>query len=930
MTLPDRLSLVRSTKATGLRTVIDASAFGFTSYTTASFPDRVYTGLDAAERPPSVLHGEAEIDVDHIPTPLDYLVAPANDTGNAWPTETRKALRRFEAAWLLTEDRFRLLDASPVEPLAHQASLVEHILSSPSLQRVLIADEVGLGKTIEAGLIIKRLSERATSGIRVLYLTEARLVRNVIEEFERLGLRPREWSAQAEQALLTPDQSDPLVVASMHRAVVNSDRVAASGPWDVLIVDEAHHLSDWSEDGSDPQQRMRLCRRLIKDRLVPGGRVFLLSGTPHQGSEEKFKNLLRLLDEGGTTAGAKGRVIYRIKDDIRDWDGQPLFPRRQVNPPIQIDAGPEYGLWLGAVHELLTPQSGNRAAGWRRAQALQWCASSPQAGLAYLARLAIRAGFTRATLPALKDALAVLRPYRGGREDDSIEAVEAALMKAQEMMGEDVEEVFQDPRRGLGNVLRIGVDLVKNDALACKLEEVFKLLARHSNEKFVIFAQPVDTVYTLKNRLEAFLGPKSVSLIVGNQKPLERQNEIELFRSGDRRVLVSSRSGGEGINLQVARRLIHFDVPWNPMEMEQRVGRIHRYGSADTVVVDTLVLKDSREQRVLARSRARLGKIAADLDQDRVEVLFSRTMSLIPMEELAALMAGENFGPLTASDEERIDRLITEGYRNWTARDQEFRAKTERLRGLERGTATEADYRAFLVETLGATPVPGWKSQRFQTKEASEEPLLVEADADVLRLRDGTLGYVGRSAGIGLRNVDGDKGRPVALGLNFPKVAALVRDILGEGSGRSDGATSVRGAGVLRLPKTDWGSIVAELKLDDMFSDGALVLGYQQRLLDVGTSMQELGTHLHSWITSASGKGTRRLTSAEVAQVVRLSRAASPKITVPNGIAAAELRELERGFLRELGRQSAKDPFIGVFPLLALWMEPGARTTDAA
>jgi hypothetical protein len=752
---------------------------------------------------------------------------------------------------------------------------------------------------------------------------QARLVRGVIEEFERLGLRPREWSAQAEQALLTPDNSDPLVVASMHRAVVNSDRVGASGPWDVIIIDEAHHLSDWSEDGSDPQQRMRLCRRLIKDRLVPGGRVLLLSGTPHQGNEDKFKNLLRLLDESGEVGGARGRVIYRIKEDIQDWDGQPLFPRRQVNPPTQIDAGPEYGRWLGAVHELLTPSAGNRAAGWRRAQALQWCASSPQAGLAYLVRLAIRAGFTRATLPVLKDALAVLRPYRGGGRNDPIEAVEAVLMRAQEMMGEDADEVFRDPRRGLGEVLHIGINLVATDALGCKLIEVFRLLDAHPTEKFVIFAQPVDTVYTLLDRLESHLGPKSVSLIVGAQKPGERQNEIELFRSGNRRVLVSSRSGGEGINLQVARRLIHFDVPWNPMEMEQRVGRIHRYGSADTVVVDTLVLKDSREQRVLARSRARLGKIVADLDQNRIEVLFSRTMSLIPLEELAALMAGESFGPLTSDDEERIDRLITEGYQNWIVRDRDFRDKTERLRGLERGSASESDYRAFLVDTLGATAVTGWKAQRFQTQGTSGDPMLVESEADVVRLPDGTLGYTGRSPGIGLRNGVSNGARPVPLGLNHLSVAALVRESILEVSGRSD---PVHGAGVLRVAKAEWTATCQRLNLEHTYSSGGLILGYLRRMLDVGTSMQELGTDLNCWILTADGAVNSPLTSEQLASIVRLSRTGSPKITVPKELEAGALREFERTRLRDLGRQNASEPFVGVFPLLALWIEPGQST----
>jgi superfamily II DNA or RNA helicase len=922
--LRERLSLIRSPKAAGLRSVAEASAFGFVSYTTVALLDRLYVGLDTAERPPSVMHGEADIDVTHVSTPLDFLIDPSLQLNDAWPTETKKSIRRFEALWLLVEDRFRLLDAAVVEPLAHQASLVEHILSAPDLSRVLIADEVGLGKTVEAGLIIKRLAERSASPIRVLYLTEARLVRNVVDEFEKLGLRPREWSSQRQEARLVPDDSDPLVIASMHRAVVNADLVAASGPWNVIIVDEAHHLTDWSEDGSDPQQRMRLCRRLLRERLVPGGRVILLSGTPHQGSEERFKNLLRLLDEAGNAGGARGRVIYRIKDDITDWDGQPLFPKRQVNAPTDIDAGEEYSRWLTQVHELLTPYSGSRAAGWRRAQALQWCASSPQAGLAYLVRLAMRAGLTRRTTPVIARALAALRPYRAGSENDPVESVEAALMRAQEVMEDGAEEVFQDPRRGLNAVLQLGVALVEDDALKCKLDPVFAWLKAEADEKFVVFAQPVDTVYTLKYRLERELGRDAVSLIVGGQNAVQRDAEIDAFKTrSERRVLVSSRSGGEGINLQIARRLIHFDVPWNPMEMEQRVGRIHRYGSANTVIVDTLVLKDSREQRVLARSRARLGRIARDLDQDRMEILFSRTMSLIPMEDLAALMAGENFGPLTPDDEARIDQLITEGYHRWTERDREFRSKSEKLRGMDRGAATPAAYRSFLVDTLGAEPVAGWKRRAFKHAADDGAPVLSETVADVLKLPGGSMGYIGRDAGIGLSNGTGASAQLRSLGLNDPIVAELVRRAAGEDGAAKQPDASVNGAGLVLINDNEWKAFLGATGFAGV--GGGVLLAYLTRALDLGASMNEVSAGLHCWIVSPDARNSVRLPPVAVGQLLNSIRVPRTKRIRPTNLDAPALREFESECLRTLGRQAASDPFVAVFPLAALWLEPTAE-----
>ena len=174
-----------------------------------------------------------------------------------------------------------------------------------------------------------------------------------------------------------------------------------TGPWDIIIVDECHHLSDWAEGGGDPVEKFRLVRELANQQ-APGTRLILLSGTPHQGHPARFDNLLHLLkwpDE--ERANLRGRVIYRTKEDIRDWRGNPVFPPRQVNPPIVLDLGDEYRSWLEHIHHFYKPPAGSslglarqRAAGWRCAQALQWAASCPQAGVGYLVRQAIRSDWT--------------------------------------------------------------------------------------------------------------------------------------------------------------------------------------------------------------------------------------------------------------------------------------------------------------------------------------------------------------------------------------------------------------------------------------------------------------------------------------------------------------------------------------------------------
>src|SRR5262249_5068338 len=161
-----------------------------------------------------------------------------------------------------------------------------------------------------------------------------------------------------------------------------------------------------------------------------------------------------------------------------------------------------------------------------------------------------------------------------------------------------------------------------------------KLIADAGNEKIVLFAQPVETVWVVAKFLESRY-QESPAIILGDQSDDDRRKQVSQFqsRSGPQ-FLVSSRAGGEGLNLQSARRLIHLDVPWNPMELEQRVGRIHRFGSRKTVIVDTLVVAGSREVDMYRIARERLRLIASQLDPEQFETLFSRVMSLVPPAEL--------------------------------------------------------------------------------------------------------------------------------------------------------------------------------------------------------------------------------------------------------------------------------------------------------
>jgi superfamily II DNA or RNA helicase len=915
----DYPSIVHSHRHGGLRAVCGEFRFGFATYATLSLPDRLYLGLDEASRPRSFTQDEPAVDLPPLSTPLDVLLGSAWESFQAWPTETRRTVARLEALWLLTEDRYRRLDADKVDPLAHQVALVEHILSTPGLERVLIADEVGLGKTIEAGRIIERL-QAARPAFRVLYLTEARLVENVMEEFARLDLRPmpRRWTTDHPEARLMPGESDPFVVASIHRAVVNSNVVGKSGPWDMILVDEAHHITDWSEEGDSPQERMKLVRQLIRDRLVPGGRLILLSGTPHQGHGDRFRNLLRLLSEREDEGDARGRVIYRIKDDIGDWNGDPLFPIRQVNEPRSIVVSEHYHGWMAAVHTLLSPgPGGSRAAGWRRSQALQWCASSPQAGLAYLVRLALRSGITAAHSPPLVKAIAALRPFRGGPANEGLEALEERLRRAGGQIGEEVDVVFGGGRAPLEDVLQMGIRLITDDAFGQKLDALFDLLDLAPEEKFVVFAQPIETVYTLRERLEKELGPGTVAMIVGGQDDAVRDRQIQSFlNSRAVRVLVSSRSGGEGINLQVARRLVHFDIPWNPMELEQRVGRVHRYGGSQTVVVDTLVLGGSREERVLSRARMRLLRIVQDLDRSRQETLFSRTMSLIPLDELAAMMAGEDFGSWGVDENQRIDALVMEGFKRYQESELEFREHAVQLAAPEPGAATHSDLESWLIRATGAHPASGWRRWILTNDPGAREPVRHELPARLLELPTGHIVGVHPDTAVGLIAPDGLAARPVRIGLNDPWVLEQLRAAV-------DSEKPPSGAGLLLVLAEHWRSWFTGAGLPKSFEGGAFVLCYLIRRVSI-SDFREVETEMRWWMCSEEGADTSEVSSKDAGALLRLLREPRLKVRPPESMPVEALRSMHSVALAEVyaAEETAGALATGVFPLAALLIEP--------
>jgi superfamily II DNA/RNA helicase len=244
----------------------------------------------------------------------------------------------------------------------------------------------------------------------------------------------------------------------------------------------------------------------------------------------------------------------------------------------------------------------------------------------------------------------------------------------------------------------------------------------------VVFSQAVDTAYELEARLSA--EGFEVYRLTGDMPMDARSDAVRRFRTSGNpsRALISSAAGGIGINLQVARRVVHFDLPWNPMALEQRVGRVHRIGSTRTILVDTILLAGSREADVFARITNRLETIVADLSADPTEreALFRRILASLDPDRLRNIFAGDR----TLDD---VGAAVDEGRRAVEEADREMQTMAA-VTHEQRGRA-ELQHLLRFLQTAEADLVPV-RQEVFAVVVEDDAGVLqaVQKTADVLAL----------------------------------------------------------------------------------------------------------------------------------------------------------------------------------------------------
>lgn len=615
---------------------------------------------------------------------------------------------------------------SNVIPLPHQIHALSRAISGDRV-RYLLADEVGLGKTIEAGLVMRELKLRglvrrilvvSPKGIAAQWAAEMQTHFNEqfqlvmgedIGTLQRLasGVDQRNsvWS-MFDQVIVSLDSVKPIGkrrgwiperVAEYNR--IRFEDLITAG-WDLVVVDEAHRLGG----STDQVARYQLGKGLAEAAPY----LLLLSATPHQGKTDAFYRLMNLLDSDAfpdmDSASRKRVAPYVIRTEKRkavDGDGKPLFKRRrtQLAPVAWESRHHLQQLLYEAVTDYV--REGYNQALREKKRHIGFLMTLMQ-------RLVVSS--TRAIRTTLEHRLAAIKEDEQQASQRLAEwegdtNLPCALDEFYDMNG---QELLDELLKSHVSALQCEVSRVETlldmavrcehagpDAKAEALMDWLYELQAEENEpdlKVLIFTEFVPT----QQMLQEFLETRGISTVTlnGSMNMEERKQAQEAFRQSHR-VLISTDAGGEGLNLQFAHVIINYDIPWNPMRLEQRIGRVDRIGQHKTVRAINFVFKDSVEFRVREVLEQKLSVIfhefgidktgdvldsaqagemfeeaftSAILNPDDIESTVDHTVTRLRDEILQVRVASTIYGMSEEPDEEIAERLRYHPLPHWVER----------------------------------------------------------------------------------------------------------------------------------------------------------------------------------------------------------------------------------------------------------------------
>jgi SNF2 family DNA or RNA helicase len=506
-------------------------------------------------------------------------------------------------------------------PLVRDMELLEHQIRTAKtvLQRfhgkAMLCDEVGLGKTIEAGLIFAELRMRGL--IRnALVLTPPSLIEQWQGEMRRkfsIELTSHDNPAFKERGRDAWTEFD-YVIASIHTAKREPHRSAITARhWDLLIVDEAHHLRNRNT------MVWKLASELEKQYAL------LLTATPVQNNLDELFNLVTLLEPGLLRTAKqfqqhfvdkKDKLTPRNLDELHRLLSEVMVRNRRSNVGLQFTRR-----W--ARTERLLPTPGEQ---------------SLYEDVAGFIRPHLRKGdkgvFSRMALLSLQMAL--------GSSSPAAASTLHKLAETLRLTSEDRETLLGLARQAAG----------QSDST--KVNRLLELLQEFP-DKLVLFTQFRATQDMLQERLRS--AGHSVAVFHGGLARLAKEAAINQFR-GPARILLATESGSEGRNLQFAHALCNFDLPWNPMRIEQRIGRLSRIGQTHDIQIFNLVTAGTVEEAVLHLLQAKLNLF--ELVIGEIDMILGNLDEEREFEDLVADLWAEanDVGDFRKRMEDLGDRLI--------------------------------------------------------------------------------------------------------------------------------------------------------------------------------------------------------------------------------------------------------------------------------
>ena len=612
-----------------------------------------------------------------------------------------------EAEWISCAyqvDPLYAINCSITDVLPHQVEAVYSFMLVQPKIRFLLADDTGAGKTIMTALLLKELFFRKKIQ-RVLIVTPGGLTKQWQED--ELAAKFNLDFRLVNRGAFT---SEPNVFQTSDRVVCSIDficredvtGVLSQTSWDMIVFDEAHKLSAYESGGRAYESKRYSAAAVLSKRCT---HLLLLTATPHRGRKDTFKRLMQLIDEDifstdaattkrvrefqgsdeTNTAGQNKFFIRRLKEDMKDWDGNPLYTRRYTKTVSYELSSEEKHLYdevtdyLSAkkkdaaekrnVHVTLALQVMQRRLASsifairntleRRYKSLEKLACELQKGSTPFSRQKASHFDTEVFDIETLDEFDDLSDAQ--KDEFDSEMIDPSYVKYF-TTATDIKAIKEEARE-TKRLFDLANALYDKGSEEQKYVELKKLLVSQNvvsnqNEKLVIFTEHKDTLLYLEKRLKG--NGYSVATIHGGMNVDERKEAQSTFLSDEAQILICTDAAGEGINLQFCHLLINWDIPWNPNRLEQRMGRIHRYGQTQDVLVFNMVAANTREGKVLQKLLTKLDLIREQLGDDRVYDVIQDVLKGVPLESIIASVLDGKEGELESFIDRSAEELKTD------------------------------------------------------------------------------------------------------------------------------------------------------------------------------------------------------------------------------------------------------------------------------